>query len=196
MNQSVTLSASANPREVPGDLAMWFFILAELLVFGVFFLAYGYARAHDPATFVSGQRQLALGVPTVNTLLLIAGSASVSAAVRAFVLDRQRTARRLLWLTVALGMGFVVLKCGEFAGKFAAGITLSSDTFWMFYLSLTFFHFLHVILGMVIIGAVAVYARDGRYRPGQLAGVETAAAYWHMVDLVWVVLFALVYVAR
>ena len=196
MNQSVTLTASANPREVPGDLAMWFFILAELLVFGVFFLAYGYARAHDPATFAAGQRQLALGVPTVNTLLLIAGSASVAAAVRAFALGRQRTARRLLWLTVALGLGFVVLKCGEFAGKFAAGITLSSDTFWMFYLSLTLFHFLHVILGMVIVGAVAVYARDGRYRPGQLAGVETAAAYWHMVDLVWVVLFALVYVAR
>ncbi|WP_230368640.1 cytochrome c oxidase subunit 3 [Paludibacterium denitrificans] len=66
----------------------------------------------------------------------------------------------------------------------------------MFYLSLTVFHFLHVVLGMVIVAAVWWMSRDGRYGPGRMDGVETAAAYWHMVDLVWLVLFALVYVAR
>lgn len=88
------------------------------------------------------------------------------------------------------------MKGYELVGKAVQGITLSSNDFWMFYLSLTVFHFLHVVLGMVIVAAVWWLARDGRYQPGAMDEVETAAAYWHMVDLVWLLLFALVYVAR
>jgi nitric oxide reductase NorE protein len=66
----------------------------------------------------------------------------------------------------------------------------------MFYLSLTFFHFMHVIMGMVILGAVALKARRGGYSAAQHTGVETGASYWHMVDLVWLILFPLVYVMR
>ncbi|MBA4706946.1 cytochrome c oxidase subunit 3 [Aquitalea aquatica] len=181
---------------IPGDLAMWFFILAELAVFGVFFLVYGVYRRQQPALFAEGQTHLDLLLPTLNTLLLIAGSACMVAAVRRFAQDRQRAARQSLLLAMVFGGGFLVCKLYELVGKFMAGISLSSNDFWMFYLSLTVFHFLHVVLGMVIVAAVWWMARDGRYGPGRLDGVETAAAYWHMVDLVWLVLFALVYVAR
>jgi nitric oxide reductase NorE protein len=146
--------------------------------------------------FAGGQQHLGLLLPTLNTLLLLAGSAAIVAAVRAFAQDRQASGRRWLMLTMVAGGGFLVLKAFELGGKFAAGITLSSSDFWMFYLSLTVFHFLHVVLGMVIVAAVWWQARDGRYRGESITGVETAAAYWHMVDLVWIVLFALVYVAR
>jgi len=175
---------------------MWCFILAELAVFGVFFLVYGYHRWRDPALFATGQQHLGLLLPTLNTLLLLAGSAAIVAAVRAFSLDRQLSGRRWLLLTLLSGGGFLLLKGFELGGKFAAGITLSSSDFWMFYLSLTVFHFLHVVLGMVIVVAVWWQARDGHYAGAAIEGVETAAAYWHMVDLVWIVLFALVYVAR
>ncbi len=84
----------------------------------------------------------------------------------------------------------------EFADKFGQGISLSTNSFYMFYLSLTFFHFMHVILGMVILGAVAWKAHQGEYSMTQHTGVETGASYWHMVDLVWIVLFPLVYVIR
>ena len=77
---------------------------------------------------------------------------------------------------------------------FEHNISLSSSTFHMFYLSLTFFHFMHVILGLVILIAMWNGARQGRYRPGDMNGLETGAAYWHMVDLVWLILFPLVYV--
>ncbi|CUA82347.1 MULTISPECIES: cytochrome c oxidase subunit 3 [Gulbenkiania] len=190
------MASPVEEKRVPGDLAMWCFILAELAVFGVFFLAYGVARRQAPALFAAGQARLHLAPALFNTLLLIAGSATAAAAVRAFSANRQRAGRWLLAATLGSGCVFVVVKLGEFAERLKAGITLSTDTFWMFYLSLTFFHFLHVLLGMVILAAVWWMARDGRYRPGSLDGVETAAAYWHMVDLVWVVLFALVYVAR
>ncbi|MCD5364150.1 cytochrome c oxidase subunit 3 [Chromobacterium aquaticum] len=183
-------------RRVPGDLAMWCFILAELAVFGVFFLAYAWARRQQPALFAAGQGGLELGLPTLNTLLLLAGSAAILAALSAFSAGRQRAGRRWLALTLLAGGGFLALKGYELVGKAVQGITLSSNEFWMFYLSLTVFHFLHVVLGMVIVAAVWWLARDGRYQPGAMDEVETAAAYWHMVDLVWLLLFALVYVAR
>jgi nitric oxide reductase NorE protein len=66
----------------------------------------------------------------------------------------------------------------------------------MFYLSLTFFHFMHVILGMVILAAVLLKAGRGGYTAAEHRGVETGASYWHMVDLVWIILFPLVYVVR
>lgn len=168
------MELSAPPEHrVPGDLAMWCFILAELAVFGVFFLAYAWSRRQQPALFAAGQGELELGLPTLNTLLLLAGSAAMLA-----------------------GGGFLGLKGYELVGKALQGITLSSNDFWMFYLSLTVFHFLHVVLGMVIVAAVWRLARNGRYTPESMNEVETAAAYWHMVDLVWLLLFALVYVAR
>ena len=75
------------------------------------------------------------------------------------------------------------------ADKFGAGINLSTNTFYMFYLSLTFFHFMHVIPGMVILVALWWKTRQGAYGPGNMNGIESGAAYWHMVDLVWIVLF-------
>lgn len=191
-----TRLAASTPRTVPGDLAMWFFILAELAVFGVFFAVYGVVRARQPALFAAGQAGLARLPAIINTLLLIAGSGTVALAVQDFATGRVRRAQRWLLFTLLCGSAFLVIKSLEFADKFAAGITLSSNDFWMFYLSLTGFHYLHVVLGMVIIAAVYLRARSGAYDAANHVGVETAAAYWHMVDLVWLVLFALVYVAR
>lgn len=191
-----TRLAASTPRTVPGDLAMWFFILAELAVFGVFFAVYGVVRARQPALFAAGQAGLARLPAIINTLLLIAGSGTVALAVQDFATGRVRRAQRWLLFTLLCGSAFLVIKSLEFADKFAAGITLSSNDFWMFYLSLTGFHYLHVVLGMVIIAAVYLRARNGAYDAANHVGVETAAAYWHMVDLVWLVLFALLYTAR
>ncbi|SCK19287.1 nitric oxide reductase NorE protein [Vogesella sp. LIG4] len=193
--QTTRLAPSVQ-RTVPGDLAMWFFILAELAVFGVFFAIYGVVRARQPALFAAGQHALALTPAILNTLLLIAGSGAVAAAVQNFAHGRVRRGERWLLGTLLCGSCFLLLKGSEFVGKFSAGITLSSNDFWMFYLSLAGFHYLHVVLGMVIIAAVYRRARQGNYDAANHVGVETAAAYWHMVDLVWLVLFALLYVAH
>jgi nitric oxide reductase NorE protein len=100
------------------------------------------------------------------------------------------------WLAggIGCGAGFLLIKGFEYAAKFGAGINLSTNTFWMFYLSLTFFHFMHVILGMVILVVLWFQTRRGHYGPGRANGLESGAAYWHMVDLVWIILFPLVYV--
>ena len=180
----------------PGDLAIWFFIFAELLAFGVFFVAYAFARAHNVELFDESQQHLNRTSGAVNTLVLITSSYFMVRAVAAIKQGLSRDCAQ--WTAAAIGMGgvFLVIKVFEFHAKFSAGITLSSNTFYMFYLSLTFFHFMHVILGMVILLAVWLKARQGAYSAAEHHGMETGASYWHMVDLVWIVLFPLVYVMR
>jgi nitric oxide reductase NorE protein len=84
----------------------------------------------------------------------------------------------------------------EYAAKFGEGISFSTNTFYRFYISLTFFHFMHVILGMAILAILWVKTRQGAYGSHDAHGLESGAAYWHMVDLLWIVLFPLVYVMR
>ena len=180
----------------PGDLAIWFFILAELLAFGVFFGAYAFGRAHNVALFNEMQQHLDRQAGAVNTVLLITGSWCVARAVEAVERSRAATGARWLAAGILCGGGFLVVKGFEYADKFSAGINLSTNTFYMFYLSLTFFHFMHVILGLVILAALWWKTRQGAYGPGNMNGIESGAAYWHMVDLVWIVLFPLVYVMR
>ena len=183
-------------RHLPGDLAIWFFILAEMLAFAVFFASYAFARAHNVELFNTYQQTLDRNSGALNTLLLITGSWFVVLAVRAAHRDDRAAISRQLALGFLCGGGFLVVKVMEYAAKFGAGINLSTNTFYMFYLSLTFFHFMHVILGLVILAVLWVQTRRGAYGAGRMNGLESGAAYWHMVDLVWIVLFPLVYVMR
>lgn len=183
-------------RRLPGDLAIWVFILAELLVFGVFFAAYGFSRARNVEIFNLYQQHLNRQAGAINTVLLITGSWCVAVAVHKVRQGRVALGSHWLGAGILCGAGFLVVKTLEFAEKFGEGISLSTNTFYMFYISLTFFHYMHVILGMVILVAVWIKTRQGAYGPGNCNGLETGAAYWHMVDLVWIILFPLVYVMR
>ena len=187
-------TSAAADRRLPGDLAIWFFILAELLAFGAFFIAYAFTRAHNVELFDAQQLGLDRTSGAINTVLLLTSSFFVVRAVQLAEADQGRRAAPWLAGAFGCGAGFVVVKLFEYAAKFAAGMSLSSNTFDMFYLLLTFFHFMHVILGLVILAALWNGARQGRYGPDNMNGIETGAAYWHMVDLVWLILFPLVYV--
>ena len=193
---STAVSAPAESRYPPGDLAIWIFILAELSVFAVFFAAYAFTRMNQVALFNEYQLTLDRGAALINTLALITSSYFVVRAVAAIRAGESRRCAGWLGLAILMGMIFLGVKGHEYAHHFGQGITLSTNTFYMFYLSLTFFHFMHVILGLVILTAVALKARQGGYDAEEHIGVETGASYWHMVDLVWLILFPLVYVMR
>lgn len=195
LNVSISLPIPhGNRRNLPGDLAMWFFILAELLVFGIFFLAYAFARTRNVELFNASQLELNKLSGAINTVLLISGSYFVVRAVDRIRHGQSRLCAHWLIAAMACGGAFLILKLVEFGTKIEAGISMSTNLFFMFYLGLGFFHFMHVVLGMVILGAVALKAWRGGYHANDYAGVETGAAYWHMVDLVWIVLFPLIYI--
>lgn len=190
-------ATGATPERVawpPGDLAIWIFILAELAVFAIFFAAYAFARMGELELFVTYQQTLDTNLALINTLALITSSYFVVRAVGRIRADDAGGCIRWLAGALLLGGVFLGVKSLEYAHLFAEGVSLSTNTFYTFYLSLTFFHFLHVVMGMVILAAVAVKAAQGHYGRDEHTGVETGASYWHMVDLVWLILFPLVYV--
>lgn len=183
-------------RDPPGDLAIWIFILAELLAFAVLFVLYGVARARHVELFNEMQLTLDRNAGALNTVLLITGSWCVARAVEAIKGDAGDASARWLAAGILAGLGFLGVKLFEYDAKFAAGINLDTNLFYMFYLSLTFFHFMHVILGLLILVFVWHKTRQGGYSAADCHGMESGASYWHMVDLVWIVLFPLVYVLR
>jgi nitric oxide reductase NorE protein len=189
-------AAIRQQKILPGDLAIWFFICAELLVFGVLFITYAFVRSHNLELFNESQLILNKHIGLLNTLVLITSSYFVVLAVNAIRANNSRACTFWLNAGIATGLIFVLAKSYEFHEIGSRGITLSSNIFYTFYLSMTFFHFMHVILGLVILFAVMLKARRGGYSDQQHDGVETGASYWHMVDLVWIVLFPLVYLVR
>ncbi len=208
----------------PGDLAIWVFILAELLAFCAFFATYAFTRVKNVELFNTMQLTLDRDIGALNTILLITASWCVARAVAAIKQEpipnrtlqagsadtasppasgathasrnpgRRPVSADFLLAAIVCGAGFLALKMVEYSAKMALGINLTTNTFYMFYLSLTFFHFMHVILGMVILGAVWLKTLKGGYSPADHHGMETGASYWHMVDLVWIILFPLIYV--
>ncbi|WBU40583.1 MULTISPECIES: cytochrome c oxidase subunit 3 [Marinobacter] len=156
-------SQAARSPHLPGDLAAWFFIFAELAVFGILFIGYGVARSLDPATFAAGKEALHPWTGLINTIGLITASYLVALAVHR-LRDRKPGVAGLLW----------------------AGIAASCIY--------TFFHFMHVVLGQIVLVVLAVKVKKGEYNGDDMNGMESGASYWHMVDLVWLVLFPMLYV--
>jgi nitric oxide reductase NorE protein len=198
MNTATTITEPLleEPRLLPGDFAIWFFIFAELLVFGIAFISYAVVRVQNVEMFNQYQLTLNRELGAINTLLLITASYFVVRAIHAIRIDDVNSCIRWLYASLGCGAGFLILKSVEYYAKFSEGINLSTNTFYMFYLSLTMFHFLHVILGMIILFAIAIKAQRGGYSAQDHIDVETGASYWHMVDLVWIILFPLVYIIR
>lgn len=197
MTSTEFTAIEAPPRHPPGDLAIWIFILAELGVFAVFFAVYAFTRMSNVELFNEYQQHLDRKAALINTLALITSSYFVVRAVSAIREGNTRHCSNWLLAAISMGAVFLVVKIGEYYQHFVVdGVNLSTNTFYMFYISLTFFHFMHVIMGMVILAAVAVRTRQGKYSAREHTGVETGASYWHMVDLVWLILFPLIYVMR
>ncbi|MDD2885258.1 MAG: cytochrome c oxidase subunit 3 [Dechloromonas sp.] len=186
--------SSRTSPHLAGDLAIWIFILAELGAFAVFFGAYAFTRAKHVADFNTAQLALNRDAGALNTLLLLTASAFVVRAVQGAQMGSGIRDARWMLGAIACGMAFLIVKGGEYSAAFDAGISLSSSIFHMFYLSLTFFHFMHVILGLVILAVLWNGLRLGRYGVNNMNRLESGAAYWHMVDMVWLILFPLIYV--
>lgn len=185
-----------HPKPIPGDLAMWIIIFAELLVFGIFFIAYAIVRINNVELFNDSQLTLNRETGALNTILLITASYFVVMAIHALKKNLSKKSSHYLYASIASGSLFILIKSIEFQDKFSAGIDIGTNTFYMFYFLLTLFHYFHVILGLMILLVVAIKTQKGHYNAEQTHAMETAGSYWHMVDLVWIIMFPLIYVVR
>ena len=187
-------SAGVLRRHLPGDLAMWFFILAELSVFAILIVVFAVTQAIKPQMFSESRLLLNTSTGLAMTLSLLTAGLFAALAQEQVRRSRPRHGAGFLLMALLAASVYVVLKLTEYRHLLASGLGMEHNTFFTLYWILTGFHFLHVLLGMVILGWLAERCRRGLYDASKRSGFESGVLYWHMVDLIWVMLFPLVYV--
>lgn len=181
-------------KRVPGEEGIWVFIFGDLVVFGLFFVTYGVYRSYQPDLYDGAQALLNRNLGLLNTVLLLTSSLFVAIALK----DARgggRHAPRLLGCAILCGLGFVSVKAIEYSEKIQAGITLNTNEFFTFYYMYTGIHLMHVVLGIGVLTFLALRLR-GQGAAGNLSTLEGGCAFWHLVDLLWVMLFPLLYLVK
>ncbi len=173
---------------LPGNPIMWVLIWSELLVFGAGLAAFAVARALDVQTFNESQALLDRFLGAVNTMVLLSSGVCAALAVRVRSDGRRGLSRWWMIGAILIGSVFLYVKVIEYGEKLDAGLDIETNTFFTLYYLITGFHFLHVILGLIILVIVAW--------KNSLENLETGAAFWHMVDLIWVLVFPVIYLVR
>jgi nitric oxide reductase NorE protein len=170
------------------------FITGDLFLFSFLFYLFVQYRSGQTAAFAESQRHLSQALGLLNTLLMLTSSWLVASAVHAVRRQQLRTAIGCLATAFACGAGFILVKYFEYSREIRAGFTLNSNDFFMFYYTYTGLHLIHVIIGMGVLGALIAYTRSARpFGEVKVTHLESGATFWHLVDLLWIVLFALLY---
>jgi nitric oxide reductase NorE protein len=181
---------------VPGEAGIWVFIVGVMLVFANFFIMFVYARSRHADVFEHSRRTLHLAFGAVNTLLLLTGSLFVVLGVQAVRRRAGRTGSRWFLLALLCGSAFVIDKVVEYSSEIHAGHTVATNDFFMYYFVFTGIHVIHLILGLIGLLLMARIARKQTVAAKDVRNIEAGASYWHLVDLLWIILFPLLYLAR
>lgn len=185
--------AVTGQRRLAGDEGVWFFITADITMFAVFFALFVVERYKAVALFEISRQKLDPVLGVLNTLILLSSSWLVALAVHSARSGRRHAVQRYLTLGMLVGAGFAVSKIFEYWQKISHGITLLSNDFFMFYFALTGLHFLHFVIGMVVLAVCLAKSRTDALDQKYVVWIESSGCYWHMVDLLWIVLFPMLY---
>jgi cytochrome c oxidase subunit 3 len=195
---------SSRHRDETAELGMWVFLGTEVLLFGGLILGYLVYRHAYPAAFTAASRHTEIVIGTANTAILLTSSFLVACAVDAFSAETRKICAAMLSGAILLGLAFIVLKGVEYAGEFrqhlVPGIDFSFEPdkangaklFFVFYFVATAIHAFHMLVGIGLLAVIAVLtwrSPTTRHR----AALHSTALYWHFVDMVWIFLFALIY---
>jgi len=188
-------------------LGMWVFLAQEILFFSGVFVAYAVVRYLYPETFLAAHEHLDWRMGTLNTLVLLTSSLTMALGVRAAQLGNSKGVQRFLWITFLLAAAFLVIKGFEYNHKFheglfpgrfysGEGIAGHPEIFFGLYFAMTGLHGVHVIVGMGVIAWIALRARKNVFNGDYYTPVENVGLYWHLVDIIWIFLFPLLYLVR
>ncbi len=194
-------------------LGFWLFLATEILLFGGLFAAYIYYHDLYPESFVEGGKLLNWQLGALNTVLLLASSWTMALGVRSAMLSEKSKMQGYLFVTFLCAGGFMVVKYIEYSGKIAHGLLPGyffglepgsvyaealghlpyPNLFFSLYWTMTGIHGFHVLVGMILIAWLMVGGAKNRFHAGYYMPVEIVGLYWHLVDLIWIFLFPLLY---
>jgi cytochrome c oxidase subunit 3 len=197
--------ATIEQQDHAAHLGMWLFLTSEVLLFGALFALYAGYRAEFGAEFVRAAHHNDVTIGTANTLILITSSLCAAWAVHAIRRGHERAAELSLAAAVLLGLAFLGLKLLEYRAHFAHGIFPGAfyrfeqlpghgaGLFFTLYFFMTGLHALHVIGGLCALASALVFVRLGRYTSERHVPLELSVLYWHLVDVIWIFLWPLLY---
>jgi len=184
-------------------LGMWLFIFTELLLFGGLFLVYTVFRARYPQNFHEGSLELSVTIGTINTIALLISSMTVAMALSAIQKNNRKLSMILIGITLAMATLFLFNKYIEWGAKFEHGLYPGSPLmphlergdlmFFSLYFFMTGLHMLHILVGMTLLIICISKIKNGSLHSKKYINLENGALYWHLVDLIWIFLFPLLY---
>jgi cytochrome c oxidase subunit 3 len=193
-------------RDDFGDkLGMWLFLVTEIVLFGGLFIAYSAMRSHYPAEFHHGGAELNATLGIINTLVLLTSSLTMVLSLAALQQSDMAKAKGFLLSTIGLGGVFLVIKTFEWGAKFSHHLYPGSahmgtlphgeQVFFGLYFTMTGLHGVHVIAGMSVLGWMYTLIGKGKISPDRFVTLENGGLYWHLVDVIWIFLLPLFYLA-
>lgn len=176
----------------PGGILLNLVIFVELFTYGLALFALAYYGNEERELFHQDSRELNRFLGTLNTLVLLTSGFLVAKGVKVFKQEKITETLKLFNWSMLLGLAFLVIKVIEYGAKLDAGFDLNYSSFFMFYWLLTGFHWIHVLVGVVILFFIR---RSIRIKKEQavLEDIEAGAAFWHMCDIIWLFLFPMLY---
>jgi nitric oxide reductase NorE protein len=180
-------------RRIPGESGTWVFLFGDMLVFGVFFVTFMVERAKAPQVFDVARTTLHVGVGATNTLVLLTSSLCVVVALGAIRSGMKSMATKALYAAMGCGLVFIGLKVFEYVTLASSGHGPGANHFYLYYFILTGIHLLHVCIGLAVLALLVTQSRRTELSATRLALIEGGACFWHLVDLLWIFLFALMY---
>lgn len=195
-SQNRPSTADNSVRRVPGDEGIWVFILGDLTIFTAIFGAYLYSRGTHPVLFEQGQHTLDQGHGVLNTLILLLSSLFVAVGVLAI---RRLSVGIAAWLfagAILCGLAFVAMKIIDYTSIINHDYAKLHEEFYTYFFALTGLHLMHVIIGMS--GLIYMFCQALRpdRAPAKLKTIVGWACIWHMVDLLWIIIFPLLYLVK
>jgi|CXWL01.1.fsa_nt_gi nitric oxide reductase NorE protein len=176
----------------PGGILLWIVILLELLTFGIALLAFAFTYKTEQALFHQSAMKLNTVLGSVNTIVLLTSGYFMALSLQLFKDKKFEKSKSFFQLTLLSGLIFISIKIVEYHQKVSEGLTLGSNTFMDFYWLLTGFHLIHIVIGMVILIWIYFSRKNKSYHNAKL-DFEAGAAFWHLCDLIWLLLFPVLY---
>jgi len=188
-----TAELSPQQNHVPGEIGIWLFVAGDLIVFAVFFVVIALGDVDQPEVFARSRASLDMWVGVLNTLLLLTGSWFVAVGVEKCRSTGKPLAGHYFSLAILCGGAFVANKSFEWGDKISAGITPATNDFYMMFFIFSGIHLLHVLVGIGVLLLIRRVSRRPALTRRDIGTMESGATFWHLVDLLWIVLFALFY---